>query len=128
MRESERRFQVMAETTPSLAGDPKTGFGDSWSEYVHPDDLDSVLSANASALAKRVSFSKGGVGFEVEEAKRNRGLGLVSMQERVHLVHGTFFVESAPGKGTKILAAVPLVEGDGSAAAGDEPAAITGAA
>jgi ABC-type uncharacterized transport system substrate-binding protein len=65
LRESEKRFRVMADTTPSLismadqngkvtylnsksvefTGDPKTGFGDSWSEYVHPDDLDSVLSA-----------------------------------------------------------------------------------
>ena len=78
LRESEERFRVMADTTPSLiwmadqngkitylnsksvefTGEPRAGFGDSWSEYVHPDDLDSVLSANAGALAKRVSFSK----------------------------------------------------------------------
>ena len=37
------------------------------------------------------------------------GLGLVSMQERVHIVHGRFSVESQPGKGTQILVAVPLV-------------------
>ena len=78
MSESEKRFRVMADTTPSLiwmadqngkitylnsksvefTGDSRTGFGNSWSEYIHPDDLDSVLSANAGALAKRVSFSK----------------------------------------------------------------------
>ncbi|HEX8801144.1 MAG TPA: PAS domain-containing sensor histidine kinase, partial [Terriglobales bacterium] len=78
LRESEKRFRVMADTTPSLiwiadqngkitylnsksvefTGDPRAGFGDSWSEYVHPDDLDGVLSANARALAKRLSFSK----------------------------------------------------------------------
>jgi PAS domain S-box-containing protein len=51
----------------------------------------------------------GGAGFDVEEAKRNRGLGLVSMQERVHLVHGRFAVDSKPGKGTRIFAAVPFV-------------------
>jgi PAS domain S-box-containing protein len=50
-----------------------------------------------------------GAGFDVEEAKRNRGLGLVSMQERVHLVHGRFAVDSKPGKGTRIFAAVPSV-------------------
>jgi PAS domain S-box-containing protein len=49
-----------------------------------------------------------GAGFDVEEAK-NRGLGLVSMQERVHLVHGRFSVESKPGNGTRIFAAVPFV-------------------
>jgi signal transduction histidine kinase len=51
----------------------------------------------------------GGAGFDVEEAKRNRGLGLVSMQERIHLVHGRFAVDSKPGKGTRIFAAVPFV-------------------
>ncbi len=56
--------------------------------------------------------SDAGAGFDVEAAKTNRGLGLVSMQERVHLVHGTLSVESEPGKGTKILAVVPLVDED----------------
>ena len=56
--------------------------------------------------------SDAGAGFDVEAAKRNRGLGLVSMQERVHLVHGTLSVESQPGKGTRILAVVPLVDED----------------
>ncbi len=55
-----------------------------------------------------------GAGFDVEAAKTNRGLGLVSMQERVHLVHGTFSVESQPGKGTKVLAVVPLVGENGN--------------
>jgi len=50
-----------------------------------------------------------GAGFDVEEAKKNRGLGLMSMQERIHLVHGRFAIDSKPGKGTRIFAAVPLV-------------------
>jgi signal transduction histidine kinase len=50
-----------------------------------------------------------GAGFDVEEAKKNQGLGLVSMQERAHLVQGSFSVESKPGKGTRIFAAVPFV-------------------
>jgi PAS domain S-box-containing protein len=49
-----------------------------------------------------------GAGFDVEEAKRNQGLGLMSMQERLHLVHGVLSVESKPGRGTHILAVVPL--------------------
>jgi PAS domain S-box-containing protein len=49
-----------------------------------------------------------GAGFDLEGVKRNRGLGLVSMQERVHLVHGRFYAESRPGAGTKIVAAVPM--------------------
>ena len=50
-----------------------------------------------------------GEGFDVEEARKTRGLGLVSMQERVNLVHGTLTVESKVGIGTRILAQVPLV-------------------
>jgi PAS domain S-box-containing protein len=50
-----------------------------------------------------------GAGFDVDEAKKHRGLGLVSMQERVNLVHGRFCIESTPGHGTRIFAAVPLV-------------------
>jgi signal transduction histidine kinase len=71
-----------------------------------------------------------GVGFDVEDAKKNGGLGLVSMQERVHLVHGAFFVESAAGKGARIVAFVPLeetAEGSGTIA-GDETATMDGAA
>jgi signal transduction histidine kinase len=49
-----------------------------------------------------------GVGFNPEEVRQRGGLGLVSMQERVHLVHGTFSVDSAPGEGTKIRVMVPL--------------------
>jgi PAS domain S-box-containing protein len=57
----------------------------------------------------RLEVRDSGAGFDQEEAKNNRGLGLMSMQERVHLVHGTLVVESAPGMGTKILAVVPLL-------------------
>jgi PAS domain S-box-containing protein len=49
-----------------------------------------------------------GAGFDVEAAKSGGGLGLLSMQERVHLVHGRLSVESSPGKGTRIIAVVPV--------------------
>lgn len=70
-----------------------------------------------------------GRGFNVEEAKKDRGLGLVSMQERVHLVHGRFSVESQPGHGTRVLVVVPLARGDGSShedGALDETANVMG--
>ncbi len=60
----------------------------------------------------QLTVSDAGAGFDVEAAKMNRGLGLVSMQERVHLVHGTLSIESQAGKGTKIFAVVPLVDED----------------
>jgi PAS domain S-box-containing protein len=59
--------------------------------------------------AVQLAVSDAGAGFDVEEAKKNQGLGLVSMQERIHLVHGSFSVESKPWQGTRIIAVVPLV-------------------
>jgi PAS domain S-box-containing protein len=50
-----------------------------------------------------------GAGFEMEEAKQHMGLGLVSMRERVHLVHGTFTIDSRVNCGTRILVRVPVV-------------------
>lgn len=49
-----------------------------------------------------------GAGFDVDQAKRSRGLGLVSMEERVHLLHGRLDIESRPGGGTKIRAVIPI--------------------
>ena len=50
-----------------------------------------------------------GRGFDVEGAERRRpGMGLFSMRERVGLVNGRLIVTSAPGRGTKIVATVPL--------------------
>jgi signal transduction histidine kinase len=49
--------------------------------------------------------------------KTNPGLGLVSMQERVHMVQGQFNIESRPGEGTTIVASVPLIGEDGNRAA-----------
>jgi PAS domain S-box-containing protein len=59
--------------------------------------------------AVQLMISDAGAGFDVEEAKKNRGLGLLSMQERIHLVHGTFSVESRRGLGTRIIAVVPFI-------------------
>jgi PAS domain S-box-containing protein len=49
-----------------------------------------------------------GIGFEEQEAVNRRGLGLISMRERMQLVDGEFSIASQPGKGTMIRARVPL--------------------
>lgn len=67
------------------------------------------VDLRATANRVRLEVSDAGVGFNVETAMRNGGLGLVSMPERVHLVKGTFSVESKVNVGTRIVASVPLV-------------------
>ena len=60
-----------------------------------------------------------GLGFDTEAAMYNRGLGLVSMQERINLVNGTFSIESRPGRGTTIHARLPIsARGESARAAG----------
>jgi len=49
-----------------------------------------------------------GAGFHLEAAKTSRGLGLISMEERLKLVNGTLSIESEPQRGTTIHARVPL--------------------
>ncbi len=67
-----------------------------------------VLRSSQNEIQLEVSDR--GAGFDVERAKLDRGLGLVSMQERAHLVHGTFTIESAENGGTRILVRVPLAD------------------
>lgn len=56
----------------------------------------------------QLEIKDSGAGFQLQEAKQNGGLGLVSMQERIHLVKGIFTVESRVNSGTTILAHVPF--------------------
>ena len=44
--------------------------------------------------------------------KAGHGEGVPGMQERAELLGGTLQIESAPGKGTQVLATLPLAEHD----------------
>jgi signal transduction histidine kinase len=56
--------------------------------------------------AHRVRFTSqigdSGAGFDSEAAKESRGLGLISMEERLKLLKGTFSIESQPKRGATI--------------------------
>jgi signal transduction histidine kinase len=55
-----------------------------------------------------------GVGFDREAAKESRGLGLISMEERLKLVKGTLSIESQLKRGTTIHVRVPVASGSDS--------------
>lgn len=67
-----------------------------------------VVRLKRSANFLHLSIRDDGVGFDMEALKGRRGLGLVSMQERVRLVHGRFRVRSRLGSGTHLFVRVPL--------------------
>jgi PAS domain S-box-containing protein len=79
LRESEKRFRVMADTTPALiwmcddkgnvtylnerrlsftGSDPNAGYGQTWKAYIYPDDLKNVLDTLSRALKRRQPFSQ----------------------------------------------------------------------
>jgi PAS domain S-box-containing protein len=56
----------------------------------------------------RLRISDKGAGFDPESAEYSEGLGLLSMQERLHSLGGELFIHSRPGGGTCIEACIPL--------------------
>lgn len=65
-----------------------------------------------------LSVTDSGAGFDSEAVKESHGLGLVSMEERLQLVHGTLYIDSRPNLGTTIYARVPFDEERSRQAAG----------
>jgi signal transduction histidine kinase len=56
----------------------------------------------------QLTVADAGAGFDVQQARIKGGLGLLSMQERVHLIHGKLTLQSSPGSGTLVIATVPI--------------------
>jgi PAS domain S-box-containing protein len=56
----------------------------------------------------QLTVSDRGAGFDQQTALGGRGLGLISMRERIHLVKGELSVTSQPAGGTTIYARVPF--------------------
>ena len=65
-----------------------------------------ILQVNARKLS--VSVRDKGCGFDMKELGHKDGLGILAMEERVHLLSGGFVIQSAPGEGTTVNAWVPL--------------------
>jgi PAS domain S-box-containing protein len=57
----------------------------------------------------QLTVSDSGVGFDQQDAITRRGLGLISMRERMQLVGGEFSIKSKRGTGTTIRARVPFI-------------------
>ena len=65
-----------------------------------------VLERTASDI--RLAISDHGCGFEPGSPTVRRGLGFVSMSERLRLVGGEILIQSHPSRGTQINVTVPL--------------------
>lgn len=65
-----------------------------------------VLRFDESAVG--LELQDDGIGFDPEAARRNGGIGLRGMVERVRQLGGTLQIESAPGQGTRLCARIPV--------------------
>lgn len=67
------------------------------------------LRVRHDAASATLEVIDDGRGFDVKRAEERRpGMGLFSMRERVSLVNGTLTVTSAPARGTRVVATIPL--------------------
>lgn len=69
-----------------------------------------LVSLSSTADTVSLTVEDNGVGFDAPAGTDNRGLGLVSMAERVRLVQGTVTIDSAPQRGTRLHISVPHME------------------
>jgi signal transduction histidine kinase len=74
-------------------------------KYSRARQISVRLIGSADQLALTVADD--GVGFDVKAAW-GRGLGLISMGERIETIDGTLAIRSTPGVGTTVEVAVPL--------------------
>lgn len=75
-------------------------------KHSHAQDFKVELRGTPGELHLKVSDP--GIGFDQMGAMGSRGLGLISMRERLQLVSGALAIESTPGHGTVIQARVPI--------------------
>jgi signal transduction histidine kinase len=73
------------------------------SRHANPQSI--FIRVRQEATCLRLSIQDDGRGFCVRQQK---GLGLIGMQERVANLGGLFEIESEPGRGTRLSAALPL--------------------
>jgi PAS domain S-box-containing protein len=67
-----------------------------------------MVQLDEVAGSMRLRISDQGQGFDPGSADFVQGLGLLSMQERLHSLGGELFIHSRPGGGTCIEACIPL--------------------
>ena len=65
------------------------------------------VTLSSSGNGVRLAVSDDGGGFDTELPREDASLGLASMRERVRVLHGQLDIDSAPGRGTTVVAWVP---------------------
>jgi PAS domain S-box-containing protein len=70
-----------------------------------------VVQLDEISGSLRLRVADQGAGFDCTSSEVTQGLGLLSMEERLHSLGGELFVHSRPGGGTCIEACIPIAPG-----------------
>ena len=93
--------------------------GENWWYGVEaPEPFAKYVVAQGSIAIDGISLtvSDSGIGFDWQDATNRRGLGLISMRERLRLVNGELSIQSELARGTTVRAQVRLEHNDDSKA------------
>ncbi|MFM0060896.1 PAS domain-containing sensor histidine kinase [Paraburkholderia phytofirmans] len=74
----------------------------------HAQASEVVVEISSDANLCTIYVADNGCGTAVEDAGKRGSFGLLGMRERVRLLRGTLTIDSAPGKGFRIAAQVPI--------------------
>jgi signal transduction histidine kinase len=78
----------------------------------HSDAKNASIKLECSPEECRLVIEDDGKGFDVNKLTgvepNGRGAGLFTIRERLRVLGGAGYVESRPGKGTRVIAATPL--------------------
>jgi PAS domain S-box-containing protein len=85
----------------------------------HSADQNFTVEVHGTREGISLAVRDSGIGFDWQDAMNRRGLGLISMRERLRLVNGELSIQSETGRGTTVRAHVRLGQKD-------HPAAIAG--
>lgn len=78
--------------------------------YQHAGGLGQRVTLEEHDGAIRLEIADDGPGFIWSEGSNEGRLGLIGMRERVESLGGEFRLASAPGRGTRVIARLPLAE------------------
>ena len=104
-------MRLIAEVETNLYRIAQEAFNNIW-KHARANHASALLERRQNSVVLIVEDN--GKGFDVEDKKtRNKGIGLIGMQERAALIGGALEIESAPNKGTTIFVRVPISPDEG---------------
>lgn len=120
LTEFEKRFQIKTHFKPDdteikLPESMKTGLFRIFQESLtnvarHSKAKKVTVTLHIENGSIVLSVADNGVGFDKQNTIGKKSLGVLGMQERTSMIGGTYDISGKPGKGTRVVVTIPLVD------------------